>query len=249
MKNKSIEVVRSKVKLSITGKNVNRYLLRLAKNHVALLSVEKKSKDACFLLIYFKDYEIVQKLNTIYEVHIVEYGGWEKQKKSFLKSKWIYLFLVFSCVFLFFLSKMIFEIEIVTNDQVMKRRLLKELKDLSISKYHFQKSYDDLQLIKSQLLEMHHDDIEWLEIEKVGTKYRIRFEPRIIKPSKEETGYRHVVAGKNAIIRKVESSKGQIIRGKNDYVKKGDIIVSGYISLNESVKQTVSATATVYGEV
>jgi len=45
----------------------------------------------------------------------------------------------------------------------------------------------------------------------------------------------------------VESSNGQIIRGQNDYVKKGDIIISGYISLNGSVKETVSSLGNVYG--
>ena len=249
MKNRSIEIVKSKIKLRIAGKNVNRYLLRLSKNHISLLSIHKLSKDECLVLIYFKDYELAQKLNTIYDIHIVEYGGWEKEKKSLGKNKWIILSLFVSVLFLFFVSKLIFEVEIVTNDQEMKNKLTKELKELSIDKYHFQKSYQELQDIKAKLLEIHHDDIEWLEIERVGTKYRIRFEPRIIEPSKEETSYRHLVAKKNAIIKKVESSSGQILREKNDYVKKGDIIVSGYISLNGTVKETVSAIGTVYGEV
>ena len=249
MKNKSLEVIKSKIKLRVSGKNVNRYLLRLSKNHISLLSVLKKSKDEYDILIYFKDYELAQKLNTIYDIHIIEYGGWEQEKKYLKKNKWIFLALIFSLLFLFFFSRLIFEVEIVTNDQAMKNRLLKELKELSIDKYHFQKSYQELQTIKTKLLETHHDDIEWLEIERIGTKYRVRFEPRIIEPDKKTTKERHLIAKKNAIIKKVESSTGQIVKGKNDYVKKGDIIVSGYISLNDSVKKTVSATGTVYGEV
>jgi len=249
MKNKSLEVIKSKIKLRVSGKNVNRYLFRLSKNHISLLSVLKKSKDEYDILIYFKDYELAQKLNTIYDIHIIEYGGWEQEKKYLKKNKWIFLALIFSLLFLFFLSRLIFEVEIVTNDQAMKNRLLKELKELSIDKYHFQKSYQELQTIKTKLLETHHDDIEWLEIERIGTKYRVRFEPRIIEPDKKTTKERHLIAKKNAIIKKVESSTGQIVKGKNDYVKKGDIIVSGYISLNDSVKKTVSATGTVYGEV
>lgn len=249
MKNRSIEIVKSKVKLRIAGKNVNRYLLRLSKNHISLLSIHKISKDECSVLIYFKDYELAQKLNTIYNIHIVEYGGWEKEKKSLGKNKWLILSLLVAVLFLFFVSRLIFKVEIVTNDQEMKNRLTKELRELSIDKYHFQKSYQELQEIKAKLLEIHHDDIEWLEIERVGTKYRIRFEPRIIEPSQEKTGYRHLISKKNAIVKKVESSSGQILREKNDYVKKGDIIVSGYISLNGTVKETVSAIGTVYGEV
>ena len=185
MKNKSLEVIKSKIKLRVSGKNVNRYLLRLSKNHISLLSVLKKSKDEYDILIYFKDYELAQKLNTIYDIHIIEYGGWEQEKKYLKKNKWIFLALIFSLLFLFFLSRLIFEVEIVTNDQAMKNRLLKELKELSIDKYHFQKSYQELQTIKTKLLETHHDDIEWLEIERIGTKYRVRFEPRIIEPDKK----------------------------------------------------------------
>lgn len=249
MKNRSIEAVKSKIKLRVTGKNVNRYLLRLSKNHISLLSIEKKSKEECYIRIYFKDYEQAKKINTIYDIHIVEYGGWEKEKRTLSKNKWVISALLLSLALLFLLSHMIFEVEIVTNDQDMKKRLLRELKEYSISKYHFQKDYESLQKIKNQLLENHHDDIEWLEIERIGTKYRVRFEPRIIEPTKKKNGYRHIIASKNAILLKVSAATGQIVREKNDYVKKGDIIVSGYISLNGTVKETVSSTGKVYGEV
>ena len=249
MKNKSIEIVKSKVKLKIKGKNVNRYLLRLSKNHIPLLFIDKISKDEVNVLIYFKDYENAQKLNTIYDIHLIEYGGWEKEKHSLFKNKWIILALFFSLLLLWTLSKMIFKVEIVTNNQNMREKLLRELKEYDISKFHFQRNYQTLQKIKQKLLESHHDDIEWLEIERRGTKYIIRFEPRIIEKEKGKYSYQHVVSKKNAIIKKVESSNGQIIRGQNDYVKKGDIIISGYISLNGSVKETVSALGNVYGEV
>ena len=42
--------------------------------------------------------------------------------------------------------------------------------------------------------------------------------------------------------------KGQIIKEKNTYVKKGDIIISGNIYDNEIIKNTVPAEGTIYGE-
>ena len=47
----------------------------------------------------------------------------------------------------------------------------------------------------------------------------------------------------------MDISDGQIIKNKNMYVKKGDVIVSGYIKLNDQIKDTVSAKGEVYGEV
>ncbi len=248
MKNRGIEVVKSKVKLVIQGKNPRRFLLRLAKNHINLLKLEYKGPEEYFVIIYYKDYEKVLKLNTTYEIHILEYGGFLKEKESFFKNKWIFLAILLALLLLFFLSKMIFKVEIITNDQDMRELLLLELKNYDIEKFHFQKSYQELETIKESILKNHHNELEWLEIESIGTTYRVRYEPRILTPKKETPPYRHLVASKDAIIQKVESSTGQVLKNQNDYVKKGDIIVSGYVSLNGEIKKTVSATGTVYGE-
>ena len=249
MKNRHIEAFKSKIKIYLRGKNVNRYLLRLAKNHVSLLHLERISKEEVYVTIYYKDYALVSKLNTIYEIGIIEYGGLIKEKKKTIQNKWIILAVCVAIRILFLLSRMIFTIEIVTNDEQFKQQLLIELKQYHIEKYAFQKSYQELSKIKESILANHRNDLEWLEIETIGTKYRVRYEPRIESPKKEESGYRHVIAKKNAIIKKIESSFGQNVKFLNDYVKKGDIIVSGYISLNGTIQETVSANAKVYGEV
>ena len=143
---------------------------------------------------------------------------------------------------------MIFYIDVVTNDSKMEKILINELEENGISKYKFKKNYTTLQQIKQKILSNHKDELEWLEIENIGTKYIIRYEPRIINKEKEKTPLRHIVASKDAIISDIKVSSGQIIKDINSYVKKGQIIVSGYIDLNGNIKDTVSATGTVYGE-
>lgn len=115
--------------------------------------------------------------------------------------------------------------------------------------YSFKKDYNELQKIKKNILEKYKQEIDWLEIENIGTKYIIRYEPRIQNPINEETNLRHIIAKKDAIIYSLDVSSGQIMKTRKTYVKKGDIIVSGYIYLNEQVKDTVSAKGDVFGEV
>ena len=143
---------------------------------------------------------------------------------------------------------MIFNVEIITNDFDMKTRLISTLKKYDISKYHFRKSHKYIQKIKSNILEEYHDSIEWIEIDRIGTNYIVKYEPKIIKNDKEKKEFRHIIAKKNAIISKIYSSNGQIVKNKYSYVKKGDIIISGYIYLNDKIKDTVSADGKVYGE-
>jgi Putative stage IV sporulation protein YqfD. len=249
MKNNTIEAIKSKIKIVVKGKSANRYILKLHKNKIPLLKVDKVSKEEIYILIYFSDYERILELNTIYKISIIEYGGWISEKKKLHKNS-ILISSVFIClIILIILSRMIFRIEIITNDNNMKKILLSELEKYNISKFHFQKNYKIISQIKDQIIRDYKDEIEWLEIEKIGTKYIVRYEPRIIEEPIVNNEYRNLVAKKNAVIVEVKSSEGQVIKRPNEYVKKGDVIVSGYIYLNEEIKDIVSANGTVYGEV
>ena len=148
-----------------------------------------------------------------------------------------------------FLSKLTFSIDIITNDNDMKIKLLNELNDNGLKKYNFNKNYNELQIIKKNILEKYKNEIDWIEIENIGTKYIVRYEPRLNNKEIKDNTLRHIIAKKSAIIYSLDVSSGQIVKLKNSYVKKGDIIVSGYISLNDNIKDTVSSKGIVYGEV
>lgn len=244
-----LEQFKSKVQIAIKGKNVKRFLFKLYKNRINILNIKKINNNEMYIWIYFKDYDKLVKLNTIYEVFIVDYGGMIKSKRLLNKNKFILFFVITSLIFLFIISKLIFDVEVITNDSKMKDKLLYELSLYDLKKYKFQKNYNEIQIIKDKILDKYRDEIEWLEIELIGTNYIVKYEPRIMNDSTNNLKPRHIVARRDAVIYSVVSSKGQILKNKNDYVKKGDIIVSGNIFLNEEVKDIVSAKGTVLGEV
>ena len=73
-----------------------------------------------------------------------------------------------------------------------------EVKKYGLKKYNFVLSNTRLNNLKKHLLE--NEDIEWLEIERIGTKYVIKVEMRKI-PKKDSTCLaRNIVAKKNAVI-------------------------------------------------
>lgn len=246
---KELSSIASKVKIVVKGKNVNRFLFKMYKKKISILNIEKKNSNEMNVCIYFKDYEKVVKLNTIYEIYIIEYGGMINSRKIMYKNRFVLFFVILSLIFIFILSRMIFNVEVITNDSKMRDILLYELELYDIKKYQFQKGYSEIQIIKDKILNKYKNDIEWIEIELVGTNYIVRYEPRIIHEKLSKIKPRHIVASQDAIIYSVISSKGQVIKNKNEYVKKGDIIVSGNIFLNEEVKNSVSAEGKVLGEV
>ena len=241
--------MKNKLRLNIKGSNINRFIIRLKNNKIDILDIDYIREDEINIKIYKSDYEKLIKMKTIYEVTILNYYGLIKFKNNILENKYIISFIILFFIVLYVLSNMIFSVDIVTNDSKMRKTLLYELEKYGIKKYKFQKKYTEIQNIKNKILKNNRDKIEWIEIENIGTKYIIRFEPRVKNNVETKKELRNIIASKDAIIKSMNISSGEILKDINTYVKKGDVIVSGYIDLNGNVKDAISSNGIVYGEV
>ena len=196
-----------------------------------------------------KNYDKLMELKTTYEIKLTRVYGFSKWKYLLRCNAIFILCTIVGFVFLFTLSNIIFEVEVVHRKEDVRNLIYKELDRYNIKKYNFVKSFDEQEQIVKNILDNNKDKLEWLEIERVGVKYIIRVEERIINSPKKEEKNRHVVAAKDGIIMHIDSSRGEIVKKINDYVKKGDIIISGHINKGEEVKNTVAAEGNVYAEV
>lgn len=239
----------SKIKLNVKGKNIERFIKRLKSNNIDLLKIEYIKYNEINIIIYKKDYEKLLELKTIYDVNIKDIYGIIKVREVINIYKYLILFIAIGIMLLIFLSNVIFNVEVIHNDKDLRNLILNELENYDIKKYKLKKNYDEIQAIKNDILTKYQDKIEWLEIEEQGTSYIIRVEPRIIPNNEVSYEKQNVVASKSAVIKKIIAKSGEVVKELNTYVNKGDIIISGYIYLNEEVKDTVKADGIVYGEV
>lgn len=249
MKNFLFQRLKGRLKVRVSGKNIERFIHRLVAQNIELLQIQYFKRDVIEIEIYHEDYERVEELKTIYEVNIVDSYGILNFKKKVGFYKELLLALIVGFLFLILLTNTIFKIEVVHTDSDVRTFLKKELEEHGIKEMTIRKSYDTLEKIRKDIMNENRDRIEWLEIENVGTSYIVRVELREIEEEKTPGEIRNIVAKKNAIITRVIAERGTIVRTKNDYVKKGDIIISGEIMLNEEVKNVTSAEGKVYGEV
>ena len=127
--------------------------------------------------------------------------------------------------------------------------LIKELSNHNIEPKKFKKSFEQIEKIKKEILEKYRDKIEWLEIENIGTKYIVKVEERKIINIEKDYTKQNVIATKSAIIKKVFAKNGVILRNTDDYVKEGDVVISGEITLNDTVKSQIKAEGEIFGEV
>jgi len=239
----------NRIQIKVTGKNINRFIMRLIQSKIEILELENISNHEINILINREDYQKIKKIKSIYELKVLKYKGLIAFKRSIRVNRLLIFVTLCSILFLFLLSNVIFSVKVIHADKNIRNLILEELSEYGVKVHKFKKSATKIDEIKNKILDKYKDQIEWLEIENYGTSYIVRVEERLI-PNKEETILpRDVVAKKNAVILKIESTSGVTQRLVGNYVKAGDIIVSGTVKLNEEIKKQVAASATVYGEV
>ena len=249
MKNKLFRIFSSNIRIKVNGKNTNNFIKRLIKNKINIIKVIPISYKEMDLIIDYNDLEEILKYKTIYNIKITKYYGKLKLLKFINKNKYIFIFLILGIVLITILSNIIFKVEVIHSNNNLIKYLTEELSAYGIKKYSFVKSYNEIEKIENKILENNKDKIEWLEIIREGTKYIVRVEERIINKKNNDNKIYEIVASKNAIIKRIDAISGEKVRAINTYVKKGDIIVSSYITKPNNELVIDSASGSVLGEV
>lgn len=235
-------------KIKIEGKDVKRFIRMLYRSGIYFEEISLDHGSA-YIKVDKKNYKKLKDIKTSYNIEIIELFGISKFN-HLIRSNFIFLiFTTFGIFLLYFLSNIIFDVEVIHNDKYIRDLLYSELDKYNIKKYNFVKKYEYVQKVKNEILNNYKNDIEWLEIERVGTVYKIRVDKRIINNIKQDGQNRHVVAKKNGIIMRIVAEKGEIVKKVYDYVRAGDIIISGEIYKNKEVIGQTSASGDVYAEV
>lgn len=238
----------NKYKIAIEGKNPDYFINELIKNSIYIYDLKKEYKKL-IIVISLDDYNKLKKIKTSYKFYIIDSYGVIKIK--YLCKKYLF-FLI--CIFLgiclnIFLSKLIFDVEVIHSDKYIRELVYNNLKEKGIYKYKFKVSYLEKEKIIKEILRKETDDIEWLEIEGIGTKYIVKVEQRKKNKEEEVCSARNIVARKDAFILEIHADIGEVVKKKYDYVKKGDIVISGIIHNKEEEVSKRCATGKIYGEV
>lgn len=237
------------VKVKIEGININNYIKRLLKKKINIIKLIPISYKEVHLIITIKEYEKLIKYKSIYTITIIDRYGQAKLKVKFKKNLILLSTLTLGLVLIILLSNVIFSIDIIHEDKEIRDLLKTSLANNGIKKYTLKKDYNTLEKIEENILNTNKDKLEWIEIIESGTKYIVRTEERKINKTKKNHQYQNIVAKKNAVITKIKAYQGEKVKVVNDYVKKGDVIISGYITHPDNTQTPTMAKGVVYGEV
>lgn len=123
-----------------------------------------------------------------------------------------------------FLSRFIWNIEIVGNERINTEELIQSVKENGLKIGEYKSSIDTKKIINNLRLE--REDIAWVGITIKGTNAIVKVieaeeKPKII--DKEE--YCNIIADKEGIIEKISANNGTIKVQKGDIVQKGSVLI------------------------
>lgn len=236
------------IKIEVTGSS-NRFINKCISNRIYLSNISYIDNDKITCIINLEDYKKVKRLNYYSNIRAVSYVGFNKIKELIKNNIFLIIIFMLSFGLMDIITSYIVDIEVIHSSSSIRKLIYKELDNNNIKKYSFAYDFDELDKIQKNILNNNKDKLEWISITKDGMKYIIKCEERKIKDINKETGYRHVVAKKDAYITKIISTRGENIVRSGEYVKKGDLLISGEIKLYDEVKGDTLATGSVYGNV
>ena len=237
----------NKIKISIKGKNPTSFLNTIIGKNINIYKIIEKSHEI-EIIIEEKDLNLIKEIKTTYKIKVIEYYGLSRIRVYLKKYKLFIIFIISGILINIFLSNIIFNIEIIHSNTKLIKIIEKDLSTFGIKKYHFVVSNKKKELIKEKILEKEKDRVEWLEIERIGTKYQIKLEERKKNNKEDNCQSRNIVSKKKAIILDINSSRGEIKEKKNDYVEKNQVLISGLIYNKDKVVSKRCAKGKIYGE-
>ena len=139
-------------RLLIHGKNPKYFLALLIRKHISIYSMEEVPQGI-IILVDFLGYQQIKDIKTSYQIRVLNRYGFAKIEYLFRKYFIFLLGLVFFFCIIFFLSHLIFKVEVIHSNQDIRTIIYDDLEELGISKFRFKVSYDKKEKIVEKILE------------------------------------------------------------------------------------------------
>ncbi|WP_175990995.1 sporulation protein YqfD [Bacillus sp. Marseille-Q1617] len=248
MKNHWLTSLRGKVFVKMEGRLIERVINQLLRSNISIWNVKRAGTDTITFYLALEDVHNFRRAVRSSECKVTflrGQGGPFLLKRAFKNSGFLLGGLSFLLIVIL-LSNMVWGIQIKGAAPETEYNIRKELTAMGVKTGKLQFSIPDVENIQREL-SSRMDNITWVGVELRGTTFHFQVVEKNAPEPIESTGLQHIVAKKKAVIVEMFVEEGDPQVKVNDYVKKGQLLVSGVIG-NEKKPKGVPAKAKIMGE-
>ncbi len=138
--------------------------------------------------------------------------------------------LAFALCAVSFLSRFVLTVEVSGNERVPTAVILSQLRRLGVRPGAYGPALERKQLAQEALVEL--KDLSWMAINLHGTRVEVIVRETVKEPERiDETGWFDIVSQADGIITHIEPEQGDAAVGDGDVVARGDVLISGTVTL------------------
>lgn len=238
--------------IKVSGFSVERFI-NLAMNRNIYISDVHYKNDYVIMRVSIEGFKQLKPISkkTKCKVEILSKNGLPFFLFKYRKRKILSFGILFFLISIYFLSTKIWLIDIEGLHRVDESTMVSFLKNEGLY-VSCNKNDVDVTKIQEDVLKK-FGDIAWISIDTKGTKATINIKETIEK--KEILGVDepcNIIAKKDGIVEKVLVSKGKAVVKTNDVVYKGDILITGELTVKEDefgvIKNYVASQGEIYAK-
>lgn len=248
MKNQWIEFLYGRVTVKVSGKGLERFLNGLTRNGFHIWNVKRHGTETITFKMRLKDAMKIRHYarNSECSISFLQRNGVPFLFKRLLRNGGFMIGAAFFLFIIFFLSNVIWGIDIKGAKPATEYKIRKELDKMGVKIGKVQFFVDNVEGIQRKLTN-NIGDLTWVGVELNGTTYHLQVVEKNEPKKPEQFSPQNLIAKKKALIVKMFVENGKPVVDKNDHVEKGQLLVSGAYG-QEGSPEIIAAKGEVWGE-
>ena len=229
---------------------VEKFINICNKQKIFLWNLKRSKTTIIYANVSIKDFKKLKPIaqKTKCKIKIKSKKGLPFIFNKYKKRKIFVIGLAMVLITIFTLSKFIWNIEVIGNEKINADEIIQIANENNLKIGKFKNKVDTKKIINKLRLE--RDDIAWIGIEIKGTNAIIKIVESIPKPNIiDDEEFCNIVATKDAIIKKISAQNGTPVVKEGEIVKKGTVLIAGWLEGKYTGTRYVHATGSVQGKV
>lgn len=238
------------VNVFVEGFYIEKVINVCKKNNIELINLDRKSNTIIYTCINVKNFKAFSKIvkKNKCRIKIMKKKGMPFLIKKYRKRKIFFCTLFILCIIIISMSRFVWNIEILCEDDILQEYVLNIIKDEGLDIGKLKKKINLNQIINRIRLE--RNEISWVGIKMCGTNVIIEIKETDVKPEiVKEDEYCNIIAKKDAVVERIYAQNGVPKAKQGDVVKEGDILINGMIEGKYTEPRNVHSIGEIIGKV
>lgn len=238
------------IRINVEGFYIEKFINICRQNGIFLWGIKREKASIMHTNISIKDFKRIKRITKQINcrVHIERKKGLPFFLDRYKKRKIFVIGLIAILLIIFGTSNFVWNIEVVGNEKINKDELIQELKEQGLEIGTPKRKINKNEIINT--IRLKRNDVSWVGINIKGTNVTVKIVETEEKPEIiNQDEYCNIVANKDALIQKIDSTKGTSVVKEGDLVKKGSILIGGWMEGKYTGVRYVHGAGKVMGKV